>query len=242
MTVSAAPDRLSSPRSGPTSSPQARRQKRSGWRDPRFAVGVVLLCGSVLVGARVFAAADDTVAVWGAGTSLARGQAPTVEDLVPVQVRFTDPASAARYVAASDDLPSGAVLSRDVAAGELLPRAALGDGPDEAFVELPLSVDAAGMPSSVTIGSRVDVWVTPTQGVASTSSGGNDVGNRPSEAVRVLTGVPVVADGDGTASAAGFGGGSLPVVVGVPPSAQDDLPQVLARLGDGTVVLVRRQG
>ena len=204
----------------------------------------MLLCGSVLLGARVLAAADDTVAVWGVRTSLARGQVPTADDLVPVRVRFADHASADRYVATADDLPAGTVLRRDVAAGELLPRAALSRS-EEALVEVPLSVDAAGMPSSVTVGSRVDVWVTPAPGrVGSTSdgSGGAEGSGGRAEAVRVLSGVPVVADGGGDASATGFGGESLPVVVGVPPSARSDLPEVLGRLGDGTVVLVRRPG
>ena len=204
----------------------------------------MLLCGSVLLGARVLAAADDTVAVWGVRTSLARGQAPTADDLVPVHVRFADPASADLYVGASDGLPAGTVLSRDVSAGELLPRAAL-DGSGEALVEVPLSVDASGMPSSVTVGSRVDVWVTPAPGRVASAGGGAGGGGSSSglaDAVQVLSGVPVVADGNSGASATGFGGESLPVVVGVPPSAQGDLPEVLARLSDGTVVLVRRQG
>ena len=44
--------------------PAVRRLRSSRWRDPRLAVGVVLVAASVVVGARVLAAADDTVAVW----------------------------------------------------------------------------------------------------------------------------------------------------------------------------------
>ena len=71
-------------------SPPARRLRRPGWRDPRLAVGVLLLCGSVLLGARVLASADDTVAVWGTRTSLVRGQEVSSDDLVALQVRFAD--------------------------------------------------------------------------------------------------------------------------------------------------------
>jgi hypothetical protein len=218
---------------------------------------LVLLCGSVLLGARVLSAADDTVAVWGARTSLTRGQEVTVDELAPVRVRFTDRATADRYVAAGDALPDGATLAQDLEPGELLPRAALDDGPDTALVEVPLAVEATGVPSSVTIGSHVDVWVTPASssfGVGDTtaaagSAGAGDGAGGPGaahaggpRAVRVLTDVAVVADGAAGSSQAGFGGGLLPVVVGVPPSAQDDHPDVLARLADGAVVLVRRQG
>ena len=209
---------------------------RPGWRDPRLAVGVLLLCGSVLLGARVLAAADDTVAVWGAASSLARGQEVSAADLVPVQVRFTDSAAADRYVAAADDLPDGSLVTRDIGAGELLPRAAIGVGTAEELVEVPLAVEPSGVPSSVQVGARVDVWVTP--GAGGRAAGGGD----PVEAVRVLTDVAVVADGSGGDAAGDFAGQVRPLVVGVPPSAQDELPEVLARLSGGTVVLVRRQG
>ncbi len=187
----------------------------------------------MLLGARVLATADDTVAVWGTRTSLVRGQGVATADLVPVQVRFTDPGSADRYVAAADSLPDGTTVSRDLGAGELLPREALTHEAEETLVEVPLSVEAAGIPSSVEVGSHVDVWVTRTADGGAGDGGG---------AVRVLADVAVLADGSAAASATGFGGELRPVVVGVPPTAQDELSEVLARLSRGTVVLVRRQG
>lgn len=216
-------------------SPPARRTRRPGWRDPRLAVGVLLLCGSVLLGARVLASADDTVAVWGTRSSLVRGQGVTTDDLVPVRVRFADADAADRYVSAADSLPDGTSLSRDVGAGELLAREALTRDAAEQLVEVPLAVEATGIPASVGIGSRVDVWVTPADGARAAGAAGAD-------AERVLRDVPVLADGGSAASTTGFGGELRPVVVGVAPAAQDDLPRVLARLTTGTVVLVRRQG
>jgi hypothetical protein len=233
VTVSAPRARSSSERAVTTSSPPARRFTRPGWRDPRLAVGVLLLCGSVLLGARVLATADDTVAVWGTRTSLVQGQEVSADDLVPIQVRFADPDAADRYVGAADTLPDGASLSRDVGAGELLPREALVQTAEDELVEVPLSVEVAGIPSSVEIGSHVDVWVAPAGGVRAAGSAG---------AVQVLGDVPVLADGSAASSAAGFAGEQRPVVVGVPPDAQGDLSRVLARLSTGTVVLVRRQG
>jgi hypothetical protein len=217
----------------PLASPPARRSTRPGWRDPRLAVGVLLLCGSVLLGVRVLASADNTVAVWGTRTALVRGQVVAPDDLVPVRVRFAEPDAADRYVAAADVLPDGSSLARDVGAGELLPREALTQDRAEQLVEVPLSVEAAGIPSSVGIGSHVDVWVAPADG------GRPAVG---AKAARVLSDVPVLADGGSTSAATGFGGDLRPVVVGVPPSGQGDLARVLADLTNGTVVLVRRQG
>jgi hypothetical protein len=235
MTVPTVGVRGTAERTVTSPSPPARRSSRPGWRDPRLAVGVLLLCGSVLLGARVLGSADDTVAVWGTRTALVRGQTLSADDLVPVQVRFAERESADRYVAAADPLPDGASLARDVGAGELLPRDAVTQDATDQLVEVPLSVEAAGLPSSVRVGSHVDVWVSP-------AAGGSPAVGRRAEAVRVLSDVAVVADGSPAASTAGLGGELRPVVVGVPSAAQDDLPRVLAELGSGTVVLVRREG
>ena len=193
----------------------------------------------MLLGARVLATADDTVPVWGARTALVSGQLLSRDDLVPVQVRFPEAGAADRYVAAGGDLPEGLLLTRDVGAGELLPRAATTQGPAEELVEVPVPVPAVGIPSSVEVGSRVDVWVTPLPG-GPVADGRVEDGAR-TEAVLVLSDVPVLAHG-GADAEAGFGGELRPVVLGVPTSAHGDLPRVLARIGEGTAVLVRRQG
>jgi hypothetical protein len=152
---------------------------------------------------------------------------------VPIQVRFAEPEAADRYLAAADALPADSSLARDVGGGELLPRDALTRGAADQLVEVPLAVEAAGIPSSMGIGSRVDVWVAPSDGVRPAAG---------TEAVRVLTNVAVLADGSSAAAATGFAGELRPVVVGVSSAAQDDLSRVLTALGNGTVVLVRRQG
>jgi hypothetical protein len=50
----------------------ALRVRRPGWRDPRLWIGVVLVAGSVVAGARLLAAADDTVQVWSPRRTSAR--------------------------------------------------------------------------------------------------------------------------------------------------------------------------
>src|SRR3954471_16343060 len=97
------------------------------WLDLRLVLGVLLVLGSVLLGARVVSAADATVPVWAAAGDLAAGTVLTADDLVAVDVRLDDAANA--YLATSTQ-PAGRTLSRAVSAGELLPRATLVE-PDE---------------------------------------------------------------------------------------------------------------
>ena len=59
-----------------TDSPPAARLGRPRWRDARLLGGLLLVLLSVVLGARVLAAADDTVAVWSVTTDLAAGERP----------------------------------------------------------------------------------------------------------------------------------------------------------------------
>ena len=140
--------------------PPATRATRTGWRDPRLWVGVLLVAVSVVAGARLLAAADDTVSVWAVAVDAGPGTVLTADDLVAHRVRFADADQLAGYFTADDELPSELRLARGVTAGELLPRAALGTGAVAAdTVELPVAVDAEQVPPSVQAGSVVDVYL-----------------------------------------------------------------------------------
>lgn len=139
-------------------SPQARRLRPPSWRDPRLLVGVLLVLGSVVLGSRVVAAADDTVAVWAAVGPLVAGDPVTPERLTAVDVRLGEASSA--YLPAADPPPDGAVLLRPVGDGELLPRAALGSA--EEIQRRAVGIPVAGaLPDGVVKGALVDVWVSP---------------------------------------------------------------------------------
>lgn len=200
-------------------SPPANRLTRPGWRDPRVAIGILLVAGSVLAGARVLDAADDTVAVWAAARDLPAGATVEAADLVSVEVRFASGSEEDRYVSA-DAPPEGEVLARTVGAGELLPTAALTTAEAAGAVELPLAVDPARVPARVRAGSRVDVWVLP-------ESGG--------EATLLLTEVPVLS-----ATRTTDGGGLRQVVVSLTADLQRDLEALLAALADGEPLVVAR--
>ena len=205
------------------SSPPASRTRRPGWRDPRLAVGVVLVCASALLGARLMDRADDTVAVLAAKGPLAAGQEVEGDDLAVVRLRFGSAADADRYLAGDAELAPGTVVDREVGAGELVPRSAVTQGTGGRLVEVPLAVPVTAVPASVRPGSSVDVWVT-----SPTADGAR------ARAEQVLQGVPVLATGQG-------GGGAVrQVVVGVGQSQQAQLPRLVASLQDAAVVLVRR--
>lgn len=210
---------------GTTDAPPAIRATRPTWRDPRLWVGVVLLAGSVLLGVRVVATADDSVEVWAAAGDLGQGQEVAVDDLVVRRVRFADGEAAQGYWPASQPLPTDAVLLRSVGRGELLPRAALG-GAREGLVEVPIRVPTASVPSSVRAGSVVDVWV-----LAATDGPG-------SRARLVLDDVLVIA---APRADQGFGpGGTRQVLVGVPDGHAQVVGDVLAAARDDRVAVTRQ--
>lgn len=106
--------------------PTAVRLRQPSWLDVRLVVGVLLILTSVVVGARVVAAADSSVYVWAVRRALPAGTAITRGDLVARRVRLLD-GTGPLYVDADVTFPDGRVLLREVGAGELLPAAAIGD-------------------------------------------------------------------------------------------------------------------
>lgn len=209
--------------------PRATRSRRPGWRNPRLLLGVVLVAGSIVLGARLLTAADDTVGVWAVTRDLPAGAALDQDDLERRRVRFTDHATADGYLAAGDGVPAGATLNRPVSGGELLPRAAFAttSGPD--LVEIPISVLSDDLPATVRQGSVVDVWVAPKVSA---------VGAVKVKAARVLSDVIVVAvprSSEGFAPQA-----TRQVIVGVPAAGADDLATALGGISDGRVVVARK--
>ena len=209
----------------PTDVPPATRTATRGWRDPRLWVGLALVAGSVVAGARILATADDTTAVWAAADDLAVGEVLTAEDLTSTRVRFADEADADRYLPVQAQLPDELTLTRDLGAGELVPTAALGEAQEEETVAVSISLPAEQVPTGVTDGSRVDVWTVPDQ-------------RRPRAAELVLEDVavleaPLVADSF-TAST------GRQLVLGVPEDDEEALAVILAGSGGESLRIVGR--
>lgn len=212
--------------------PAARRGHRPAWRDPRLWVGVVLVAASVVVGARVMAAADDTVQVWAVADDVGAGQQVEPDDLVAQRVRFADADALAGYFSVDDELPADLELTRSVGAGELLPRAAVGTAAESGLVEVPVAVEPELVPD-VGAGDVVDVYV-----VAPLSAEAQDPGAAPLPEGPALTGATVVAAPD---LAGSFGtSGKRQLVLAVPEADAPAFFALLARYDAPSLTVVRR--
>ena len=212
-----------------TATPRAQRSRRPGWRNPRLLLGLLLVAGSVVAGARLMAAADDTVGVWALAKDLPAGATLERGDVERQAIRFPDDATADSYLAAEDALPEGTTLNRDVTAGELLPRAAIADEAGPELIEVPISVSVDDLPATVRQGSVVDIWVSPK--VAA-------VGGAKPTAAPVLTDVVVVAVPRSSNTLAPES--TRQVIVGVPADSSDLVGKALGAISDGRVVVARR--
>lgn len=152
---------------------------------------MLLLSASVVAGARLLAAADDTVAVWALAEQRGSGAAVDESDLVATRVRFADDVDLGRYFPVAEGLPGDLVLTRAVGAGELLARSAVGSAEEAGRLHLPLEVDPNRVPPDVGTGSVVDVWVTDGAGVRAAGADGS-VAGEPGEGP-ALSAVTVVA-------------------------------------------------
>lgn len=204
-------------------SPVANRLRRPGWRDPRLLAGMALVAGSVALGSWVVQGAQQTTGVYVARAALTPGAAVQPAGLGIVQVRLSE-AELGRYVTVADGVPDDAVALRVVAAGELVPRSALGAS-DELDVR-PVAVPVGAVPSQdVAAGSLVDLWEVPAAPRDATAP------SPPREVAGALT-VSEVSRPDSAFST----GGTTVVYVLVPTAL---LPDVLAAVaGEGAVTLV----
>ena len=144
-------------------------------------VGILLVLGSVVVGAKVFSAADASTSVWSAVRDLPAGARLQKSDLRSVKVRLSD---GREYVSAAGSAPAGYVLTRPVNAGELLPSKAFVDpakavDPSLARREVTVPVRQDHWPADLRAAEVVDVYATATKAAASTAP------------VRILAGVSV---------------------------------------------------
>jgi Flp pilus assembly protein CpaB len=188
-------------------------------------VGIALVLGSILIGARVLASSDDTVAVWQVVHDVPAGSPVGADDLRVTRVHFDQSAVADQYLTASDPLPPDAVAARDIAAAELLEVSAISSGAHPMTRELPLGVAESGAPPDLHAGDHVDVWAVPQ------SASGRAAGSaRPS---LVLHDVAVLTVGGGYE----VGSGDRQVVVGVGPGTS--ISAALRHLTGTQVVLVR---
>ncbi|TFC86442.1 hypothetical protein [Cryobacterium sp. TMT3-29-2] len=129
--------------------------RRKFWFDPRFAIGLVLVVVAVGGVYLIVSAADRTTAVFTARSALAVGDRVEASDLVPTQVRLGGTGDL--YVT-PDRLPDGGlIVTRTIAAGELVPASAVGRATGTEVTSVVVELTSA-LAANIGPGSVVDVW------------------------------------------------------------------------------------
>jgi hypothetical protein len=213
--------------------PPAVRGHRPAWRDPRLWIGIALVAASVVVGARVLAAADDTVQVWATADDLGAGERVQADDLVAQRVRFADSDALAGYFTVDDELPADLELTRSIGKDELLPRAAVGTPDETGLVEVPIAVEPELVPPDVESGDVVDVYVVAPISVAADAKQPQQPPSGPALAAATVVDAPGLESSFGTS-------GKRQLVLGVPEDAAPAFFALLARYDAPSLTVVRR--
>lgn len=183
------------------------RLRRPRWKDPRLIVGIVLVVASVLMGALLVSRLAETTSVLVARSPIVPGDVIGPDNLATVEMRLGE--QDGLYVGSVDAIPSGAVATRTVQAGELIPLSAVGQAGDVPLRPIVIPVDAT-VAESVTPGATVELWHTSPEADDGTSAD-----------AELLVSAGIVRNIDEGSS---LGMRSMAVEVLVP---QDDLPAVL---------------
>ncbi len=137
-----------------------RRVERPSWINLRTTLGLLLFAIALVGGQRILSAAKVTVEVWAAARDLSQDTVLQTGDLRPVAVKMP-PDVLAGYAPADASL-DGAIVSRAVRAGELVPLAWVSavTGPEAArSITIPVDPEHA-LGAALRPGDRVDVFAT----------------------------------------------------------------------------------
>ncbi|MFT4214779.1 MAG: SAF domain-containing protein [Microbacterium sp.] len=194
-------------------SDSVRPRPRAFWADLRFLLGVALIVVSVAGVWFVVAAARQTVPVFAAARTIVPGEAVDAADLRVVEVALGQLEEA--YASPASLIP-GAVATRTITAGELVPRDALGDA-DQARTTTVVLRSATEVPAVVDTGATVEVWAA--------SLVEHDVYDTP----RILVASATVVSVDRDDSLMGSAGTTVELVI-----ARADVAATLAAMADGS--------
>ncbi|MGT2425189.1 hypothetical protein [Amnibacterium kyonggiense] len=122
--------------------------------DPRIVIGVALIVASAVGTTALVAALTRTAVVYRADRALVAGDRVTAARLAPATVRLGD--ATALYL--SGPLPAeGLVATRTIAAGEMVPRSAVGTAASVRSATVVVDL-ASPLAAGVAVGSTVDLW------------------------------------------------------------------------------------
>ncbi len=131
--------------------------RRRALPDPRILVGVVLVLASAAGTTAAVTALTRTVTVYRAERALVAGERVTADRLAPSSVRLGD----AQDLYLAGPLPAGGlVATRTVAAGEMVPRSAVGTSAQLATATVVVELSST-LADGVGAGTDVDLWSAP---------------------------------------------------------------------------------
>ena len=128
--------------------------------DLRLVIGLALVIAAAVAGFLLVTAADNSTAVYVANKALSPGHVIQKSDLVLTDVKLGK--SGRSYLTASE-LTEGAVVTKSVGAGELVPISAVGTAKQVATTNVVVQLDLP-LSSDATEGSIVDVWASMAAG------------------------------------------------------------------------------
>ena len=209
------------PRADPRvpAAPVARRISRPKWLNVRVVIGVLVVVGAVVLGARVVGAQRQLATVWTTTTDLQAGTVLTAQDLAEREVNLADVAG--RYFGSGAALV-GKQLTRALGAGEIVPVAAVGDPAADTRL-LALTVPGQEMLPGMTRGSVIDVYLVQGSGTDLTTK----------LVAEGLTVQEITAPSSGGLSGAGSSG--YQVLVRLPTKSAQ---QLVGQLPGGTVKIL----
>ncbi|MGQ3384322.1 hypothetical protein [Glutamicibacter sp. TV12E] len=146
---------------------KASRIRRPGWKDPRLALGTVLVVASVAGTMYLVGEMHETTTVYVARSNITLGEQLTSENMKTQEVQLGETAS--RYLHPESGLDELARANTFISAGELIPVTSVTHS--ELGSRRPINIELpADLTSSIGPGSFVDVWI------AKRESGGNTYG------------------------------------------------------------------
>jgi hypothetical protein len=139
----------------PEQSPRPRRLASPRWLDPRMvAGGLIVVLGALLALRLLTSNGAASTPVWAAARALTAGTVLSADDLRSSSVHLAH--GPGDYLPA-DAAIAGKVVNRDLAAGELVPRTALGATAAQATVTIALAPENA---PNLARGQHIELWVT----------------------------------------------------------------------------------
>lgn len=195
----------------------ARPRPRPFFSDVRFLLGIALVVVSVVGVWLVVAAARHTEPVFAAARTIVPGEPVAAGDLRVVEVALGGMTDA---YASPASLEPGSVATRTIAAGELVPRTAVGAASAARTTSVVLH-SASEVPASVLPGATVEVWAAPQleRGVF--------------DAPRILVAAATVVSVSRDDTMIGTGGTAVELVI-----ARSDVAATLTAIADGSSLSV----